>query len=320
MVGTNKGVRVARVSEDGSSLTLGPLLFDYNYTGFTTQGVTDFVSTGNYVFAATTSQEDAVKNAILVRIDLSAPFEDGTFAYSYDLQYQSDEDSYGVGVLFADNRLHLIVNEGSSAGEIQTEKLSQKRSSGWLQTGAIRYSTVEPKFFKYIQTRGLVASEDSIAVQTVSTSGSEYDITTLDSTSINQNIGISQPTGKQEFISIKYTFNNGSPFTNSPVLQSYQVKAIPGVPRQRLYQYPLSCFDIEMDKYNSQFGYKDRAYEILAKLEQLETEGDFVTIKDYRTNESFQGVIEEVRFTNESSPDKDSNGFGGLLLVTVRKL
>jgi hypothetical protein len=75
-----------------------------------------------------------------------------------------------------------------------------------------------------------------------------------------------------------------------------------------------------MDKYNAQFGYKGRAYEVLTKLEQLETEGDFVTIKDYRTNESFQGVIEEVRFTNESSPDKDSNGFGGLLLVTVRKL
>ena len=121
-------------------------------------------------------------------------------------------------------------------------------------------------------------------------------------------------------LAIKYTLNNGSAVTNYPVLQSYQLKAIPGVPRQRIYQYPLSCYDIEMDRYNSQFGYLGRAYDVLSKLEALETEGDFVTIKDFRTNESFQGVIEEVRFTNESSSDKDSNGFGGLLLVTVRKL
>jgi hypothetical protein len=75
-----------------------------------------------------------------------------------------------------------------------------------------------------------------------------------------------------------------------------------------------------MDKYNSQFGYIGRAYNVVERLEELEVLGDFVNIKDFRTNESFQGVIEEVRFTNESSPDKDNNGFGGLLLVTVRKL
>jgi hypothetical protein len=75
-----------------------------------------------------------------------------------------------------------------------------------------------------------------------------------------------------------------------------------------------------MDKYNSVFGYKGRANEIVQRLEELEAIGDFVQVVDYRTNETFQGVIEEVRFTNESSPDKDSNGFGGLLLVTVRKL
>ena len=42
--------------------------------------------------------------------------------------------------------------------------------------------------------------------------------------------------------------------------------------------------------------------------------------KDYRTNDSYQGIIEEVRFINESSPDKNESGFGGLLLVTVRKM
>jgi hypothetical protein len=184
----------------------------------------------------------------------------------------------------------------------------------------VRYGTVEPKFFKYLQTRGLVAVGDSISVQTIDSAGNEYDIISLDSLSLGENIGLTQPAGGQEFISIKYTFNNGSPIADYPVLQSYQLKAIPGVPRQRLYQFPLSCFDIEMDKYNAQFGYKGRAYDVIQTLEELEGKGNFITVKDYRTEESFQGVIEEVRFIAESSPDKDSNGFGGLLLVTVRKL
>ena len=313
-IGTNKGVRIAQTSTTDGSIVLGPLLFESNYD------VTGFVANDKYVWASTSVKDDAVVNACLVRIDLSTQFDDGTFAYAYDLQYLSDEDSYGKNVHYANNRLHLVLDEGAAAGEIQTEKLGYKRASGWLQTGKVRYGTVEPKFFKYLQTRGLVSSGDSISVQTIDSAGNEYDIISLDSLSMGQNVGLSQPIGGQEFIAVKFTFNNNSPLTTFPILQSYQMKSIPGVPRQRMYQYPLSCYDIEMDKYNSQFGYIGRAYEIVERLEELETLGDFVNIKDFRTNESFQGVIEEVRFTSESSPDKDSNGFGGLLLVVVRKL
>jgi hypothetical protein len=75
-----------------------------------------------------------------------------------------------------------------------------------------------------------------------------------------------------------------------------------------------------MDRFSAVFGYKGRAMEFIQRLESIEETGKFVTVTDYRTGEQFQGVIEEVRFTNESSPDKDNNGFGGLLLVLVRKL
>jgi hypothetical protein len=317
-VGTNKGVRICQVNQDGD-LILGPLLVETSYA------VNGFTERGSYLYAATKVLDGSDTNGILIRIDLAQQFNDGTFAYAYDLEYQSSLDgdsSECTEVYNINNRLVMVIQEDSDTvkGELQIEHTTDYRASGWLQTGKIRYGTVEPKFFKYLQTRGLVGSGDSIAVQTVGSSGTVYDITTLDSESINENIGLSQPVGKQELIAIKYTLNNGSPIIDYPVLQSYQLKAIPGVPRQRMYQYPLSCYDVEMDKYNSQFGYVGRAYDVLSKLELLESEGDFVTIKDFRTNESFQGVIEEVRFTSESSPDKDSNGFGGILLVLVRKL
>ena len=322
ILGTTKGVRVCPVDNNGNPV-LGPLLIETSYP------VNGFAERGTYIYAATKVDNSGNTNGVLIRIDLSQQFSDGTFAYAYDLEYQSTPDSSDCTEVYnlqetidgkLVDRLVMVINEGDAAGELQVEHTTNYRSSGWLQTGKIRYSTVEPKFFKYLQTRGLVADGDSIAVQTVDYAGNEYEIISLDSVSLGQNVGLSQPVGGQEFIAIKYTLNNGSPITDYPVLQSYQLKSIPGVPRQRMYQYPLSCFDIEMDKYNSQFGYKGRAYDVVQTLEELEVTGDFVSVHDFRTDESFQGVIEEVRFTNESSPDKDSNGFGGLLLVTVRKL
>lgn len=320
-LGTSKGIRICPVNANGDP-TLGPLLIETSYP------VRGFTERSNYLYAATKSDVGAYTNGILIRIDLSQQFSDGTFAYAYDLEYQSalDTDSsectevYSIKDPDGVDRLVMVIQEGNAAGELQVEHTTNYRTSGWLQTGRIRYSTVEPKFFKYLQTRGLVSSGDSISVQTIDSAGNEYDIIALDANSLGENVAINQPVGGQEFISIKYTLNNGNPITDYPVLQSYQVKSVPGVPRQRMYQYPLSCFDIEMDKYNVQFGYSGRAYEVIETLEDLEVLGDFVTIKDFRTGESYQGVIEEVRFTNESSPDKDSNGFGGLLLITVRKL
>jgi hypothetical protein len=322
VLGTNKGVRVCPVDANGDPV-MGPLLVETSYS------VNGFTERGSYIYAATKADNSGNTNAILIRIDLSQQFSDGTFAYAYDLEYESTPDSsnctevYNLRETQANgtvlDRLVMVVEEDGT-GELQVEHTTNYRSSGYLQTGRIRYGTVEPKFFKYLQTRGLADTGDSIGVQTIDYSGNEYDIITLDAVSLGQNVGLSQPVGGQEFISIKYIFNNGSPVADYPVLQSYQLKSVPGVPRQRLYQYPLSCFDTEMDKYNMQFGYSGRAYDVIRTLEELETTGDFVSVKDYRTDESFQGVIEEVRFINESSPDKDSNGFGGLLLVTVRKL
>lgn len=322
-IGTNKGVRIAQSNSDGS-LTLGPLLVETEFP------VTGFTVVDNYVFASTsamgtytdptTSVTTNVSNAILIRIDLSQQFDDGTFAYAYDLQYESNEDSYASGVLFAQDRLHIIVNEGGDAGEIQTEKLSQKRASGWIQTGRIRYGTIEPKFFRYINVQCTTGQGDNITTYVIDKNGIETSIAILSEGLSNQDVLISNPSTKQEYISFKFVFNNVTDDQDVPILEAYQVKSVPAARRQRMYQYPLSCFDHEMDKYNSVFGYTGRAMEYIQRIEAIEETGKFVSVTDYRTGEQFQGVIEEVRFTNESSPDKNSSGFGGLLLVTVRKM
>jgi len=216
-----------------------------------------------------------------------------------------------------DDRL-LIINEEGSTGKIHAESKTNYRTSGWIQTGRIRYATVEPKFFKYINVNVDINEGDFIQITTIDHKDNEYLTTIVGST--EENISLPYPAGAQEFIALKFTLTNANPFTDTPILQSYQLKSLPATKRQRLINYPLSCFDIEMDKFNSQFGYTGRAGETLLELETLESNGDFVTVTDYRINETFSGIIEQVRFVNESSPDKTNSGYGGTVFVTVRKL
>jgi hypothetical protein len=58
----------------------------------------------------------------------------------------------------------------------------------------------------------------------------------------------------------------------------------------------------------------------MGTLENIESVGDTVRIQDYRTNETYSGIIEEMDFTNKTPTDKRFSGYGGVLLVTIRKV
>jgi hypothetical protein len=253
---------------------------------------------------------------------LANQFDDGTFAYAYDLEYRSSlvsENSNCTEAYVLNNRLVMVIEEDGTSGELQVEHSTTKRDTAWIQTGKIRYGTIEPKWFRYINVQCTTGQGDTIVVSTIDNSDKEANLVTLSEGLSNQDVFISNPTTKQETMAFKFTLNNASTDSGLPVLKSYQVKSLPTIRRQRLLQYPLSCFDVEMDHYNVQFGYEGRAMETIQRLEALEAEGKFVTVTDYRTNESFVGIIEEVRFTNESSPDKNRSGFGGILMLTIRR-
>ena len=395
-VGTSKGLRICPINGNGQ-VAIGPLLYENGY-----YPVSGFTEEGNYIYGATkTDNEDATNtHACLIRVDLSAQFDDGTYAFAHDLEYRSSvnetytisnkaltsnvatlttslahdfnvgntvtvsgvdatfngtytvtavtsttfsyaktatnvtsiasggsvsetaSDSAATEVYSVNGRLVMVVEEDSTSdsGELHIESETLKRDTGWFTTGKIRYGTVEPKFFRYINVQCTTGSGDNITVYTIDKSGQESSLAVLSEGLSNQDVFISNPSTKQEYMSFKFVFNNVTDDQDLPVLEAYQIKATPATRRQRMYQYPLSCYDTEMDRFSSVFGYKGRAMEYIQRLEAIEETGKFVHVTDYRTGEQYDGVIEEVRFTNESSPDKDNNGFGGLLLVTVRKL
>jgi hypothetical protein len=203
-------------------------------------------------------------------------------------------------------------------GNMYGEHATRMRSDGYVQTGLIRYNTLEPKNFKRIVGQGSFTF-GSMSIQTVDVNGNIYDNVSYDVSIGNPEVVITQPAGSQDAMGLRFRlYRDATDNTKSPTFKGYQLKAVPATPRTRIISIPLMNFDSETDKYNSTLGYEGRAIERLAALENAESSGDVVTFQDFRTGEIRQCLIEEVKFTNTSPPDKRFTGYGGIINLTIR--
>ena len=208
-----------------------------------------------------------------------------------------------------------VVNE---TGTINIESSATLMADGYIQTGYIRYNTLEPKNFKRLIGRGDF-TYGSMTLETVDANGTEYDLVTYDSTVSPVEVTTSQPSGSQEYIGYKFILYRDAT-TNSlgPIFKGYQAKATIATPRQRVIKFPVFCYDVETDKYNVMVGYDGRAKDRIAQLENIEANGDVVTWQDLQTGESRQVVIEQVTFTRQTPPDRGFSGYGGILDIIIR--
>lgn len=205
-----------------------------------------------------------------------------------------------------------------TVGDVYFEDDSVLAVNGYIQTGFIRYNTLEPKHFERLTARGTF-TQGSMSLQTVGLDNTAYDIVSYDASIGSPEVRILQPTGAQDAIGLRFRlYRDDVVNTAGPTFKGYQLKALPATPRNRLITIPLMNFDSETDKYNMTIGYEGRAFERLAALEAAEATGDVVTWQDFRTNEIHQCLIEEVKFTDITPPDKKLTGFGGVILLTIR--
>jgi hypothetical protein len=299
---TNKGVRVAAVQED-SSIKYGPIIAegDFKSVAFRDR------------FAYVSGLVDG--EAGLIRIDLSLELAPLQFPFAYDL-IASGATSTAVGVAFlgnSDRAAFVVAGDG-----IWMEKDGTRVTSGYLQTGFIRYNTLEPKNFKRLIGRGDF-TKGSVSLNTVDEDGTEYSVITYDSAVPSVEVTTSQPANAQEYLAYKFVlFRDASNATLSPVFEGYQAKATIATPRQRVIRFPVYCFDVETDKYNVLTGYEGRAKDRINALESIEEGGDVLTFQDLITGEFRQCVIEQIQFNRLTPPDRGFSGFGGILTITIR--
>ena len=321
LIGTTKGVRVSAVSDDGS-LAYGPLLFTSE------QPVYDFAARDRYVWCAT--NVDGAPGT--TRIDLGQPLGTLIFPYAWDTYYFPESvgsrvtGRYTTACAFINgtNRIAFCTNKTTTNGSvyIETDEDNNGRLvyEGYLQTGYVRYNTTENKIFKILFPR-FDSTNGGLGVKSIDSTGNEFSLGTFAQTGVIQEINVSYPVGPQEYLGFKFTMTRSSTDTSKgPLLTGYQLKALPAVPRQRLIQYPLLCFDRESDKFGVMVGYEGRAYDRMTQLESVENAGDTIRIEDFRTGESYLGLIEEMDFINRTPTDKRYSGFGGILVVTIRSV
>ena len=311
LIGTNKGVRAAAVSDQDGSLNYGPLIVE------TSQPCYDFAARDHYVWCAT----GVAGEAGVIRLDLSNELETLRFAWANDLYMDGVTGHVTTGCAFANgtDRLVFCTAYASSAnGGIYIEDDTTLRTSGYLTTGNIRYGTLEPKNFKRLLGRGNF-TYGSMTLETVDKDGTEYDHISYDSTISPIEVTTSSPATAQEYVAYKFILYRDSTTTSQgPVFKGYQAKATIATPRQRIIQFPVYCFDLETDRYNSMIGYEGKAFEKIQVLEEIEETGDVLTWQDLTTGESRQAVIEQISFQRATPPDKRFSGFGGVITVQIR--
>jgi hypothetical protein len=311
-IGTSLGLRIAQVSDQDGSVAYGPLLFESE------QPVYDVAGYDKYLWCTT----NVDGNPGVSRVDLSTPI--GTslvFAYAWDLYDPATTGFTTTSCSFLGNTNLLAfctANNGSENGKIYLESATVLVPQGSMRTGYIRYNTLENKIFKFLTPR-FNTLNGGISIQSIDQNDNSYNLGVFTQGSDLSQVGISYPNGAQQFLGFQFTFTRSSlDDTKGPIFTGYQVNTLPSIPRQRLIQYPISMYDHEMDKFGNQTGYEGYVYDRLQTMQNIEDIGDLIKVEDFRTNETYLGLIEEMDFINKTPTDKRYSGFGGLLLITIR--
>jgi len=305
-IGTNKGVRIASIQPTDGSITYGPLIIQ------TDNPVLDFAFRDTFVWVTGSVNGFAG----LYRIDLSTEIDTLRFAWAHDT-YLPDVIGYATSVDFVGNTNQIAFTTSSSNG-IAIQSTTVLNPSGYLETGFIRYNTLELKNFKRLHAQGDF-TYGSMSLQTKDNLNNVYDVNSYDSVIGNPESTITQPFGAQDSLALRFVlYRDADDSTVGPVFKGYQLKAVPASPRQRIIKIPLLNYDTETDKYNATIGYEGRAKDRLLALESAEATGDVVSWQDFRTGEIQQCLIEEVLFTDITPPDKRLTGFGGVISLTIR--
>ena len=304
ILATSAGFRVG-VSDTTGNIQYGPLLFR-------DAACSAIAFKDSYAYIATKVDGEAG----LIRTDLSTTVIASAlyFPWAWDL-VAAGTSATASQVAFFGNSDRVAFATGNN---IWAESTGTLVASGYLRTGYIRYNTLETKIYKLLQAR-IDTTNGGITIQSIDSTDTEYSIGVFSQGETVPEINVSYPTTSQEYLGFKFTITRSSTDnTKGPLFTGYQLKSLPAVPRQRLIQYPVFCYDHESDKFSNEIGYEGSAYERMSQLEQIENVGDTIRVQDFRTGESYLGIIEEMDFINKTPEDKRFSGFGGTLLVTIR--
>lgn len=300
VLATNKGVRIGSVGTDGASFTYGPL----NVTG----NVSDIAFNEEYVYA--TRSETISGSTGLWRINLGQPVGNG-YAYASDLVIDSSSPN-GVAFIGTTGRKFITSSTG-----VWIESATVKASSGYLKSGWIRWGTSERK-----QPVSLLINSDPDSSGTLgfTIEDQEDQLLTIGSTPLGMSTEITLAGYVNPADHFEITFNftrDSSDTTKSPVLEEWQIRALPAPQRSRTLTIPLLCYEEERDPNgNTRISIP---WERIQYLERIEQNGGAVLYQDFSNGEERICVIRAIQF-EQVAPPTFASGFGGIVTVQLQTI
>lgn len=315
-IGTSRGFRVGQIDDNGD-IQYGPLLITNS------SGVKAVAAYDRFFFVGATNGIDGSSG--LYRVDLGQPLQSGDISPSVRFAYATDLQTHVTGeVCSATNfgnsdRIALaVVGQGS-----YLESASTLESTGYLKTGRVRYGTLEPKIFKFVTVKTPTSLMGSVGVSVIEPGGSETSILTVSQggTAVIENVVMAAPPSAVEWVQLKLTLGrSGTDTTQGGEVNGWQLKAMPGAIRQRVFTIPLLCFDKEKTQSGQTVGYEGRTLARLAAFEQIFARGDAVTFQDLKNGESYLVVIDDYRYEQRAQPGPNRSNYGGILWVELRTI
>jgi hypothetical protein len=304
VLATSSGFR-AGIADATGDIQYGPLLFK-------DAACNAIAFKDSYAYIATLVDGEAG----VVRCDLSTSVIANSlyFPWAWDI-VASGTSATSFQVTFFGNSDRVAFATGNN---IWAESTTSLVASGYLRTGYIRYNTLETKIYKLLQAR-IDTTNGGLNIDSIDYGDNYYRIGTFAQQSTVGDINVNYPQAAQEYLGFQFTLTrSATDVSKGPLFTGYQLKSLPAIPRQRLIQYPLSCYDHETDHFGVEIGYEGSAFYRMSQLEAVENVGDTIRVQDFRTGESYIGLIEEMDFINRTPSDKRFTGFGGSLLITIR--
>lgn len=312
-IGTNKGFRVGAIS--GTNITYGPLIIEpagvIACTAMTTQGKFFLVS-----FSTSTGTTLAYK------VDTSEEIANGVFPYASDVDcgFTGSITSLASGAWDSGAGSVPVTYVTTSDGRPWAQSTSLYVSTGYLQTGRIRYRTTELKAFKFLSVE-IEPLAGNVQCDLILEGGTTLPVGNITAQGEVFSDIFSISVGTMRYASVKFTLTPNSAATGAPVVNSYLLKALPAVAPQRLMVLPLLCYDREQAISGQRYGGQGFARDRLSALQILEDLGDTVTYQDFSAiaGGGQTVTIESIKFVQTSpAPSSRSEGAGGILVLQLR--
>jgi len=305
VIGTNKGIRIGQVSDQGQ-VTYGALTYQ------SSAPVEFFTGFDRFVFAGVRDSIDGRSG--VVRLDLSDLDASGRAAYATDVSTGVTGSVNGVCLLGSSDRVCVGVN-GSGTYITSASTLVP---SGRFTTGQVRYNTLEDKTFRLMSVRRS-SLLGTVTVSSVTQDDATVVLYAYTSGTANQEFQI-RPSAPRESMGFKLELaRESTDSTKGPVVRGWQVKALPAVPRKQLWRLPLLVFDAEQDRFGNKAGSVMSGLRRFQDLRNALLTGEPVVLQDLVYREQWTVRIEDLQFT-QTSPPRNASGFGGVLIVTCREL